>query len=69
MKWTDAKTGKKYEISYSQELQLKQLRTENLLLACVILLIIVLILGGVYAYWLVQRIDAMNIISSLKACG
>jgi len=65
MDWTEDKTGKKYEISYSQKLQERQLKVEKLLLICVVLLLAVILAGGIYAYWIVQRVDAMNVLSGL----
>ena len=71
MEWTNKK-GEIMKISYSQELQQKQLQaTEDqlivtrLLLCGIIILVVLLIIGGLYAYELVQRIDALDPLARL----
>lgn len=63
MVWQD-KTGK-YKMGYSQHLQQQQLMTERLLLIAVVIMILMLILAFVYADQLIQRLDALDILSKL----
>jgi len=58
MVWSDD-TGK-YKVGYSQKLQQEQVFATRLLLYAVIVLIIILIIGGIYGYSLIQRIDALD---------
>lgn len=63
MVWED-KSGK-YKMGYSQYLQQKTLKVNTLLLACMVLLIIMLGVGAVYAHSLIVRIDALNPLAKL----
>lgn len=63
MVWSD-KSGT-YKLGYSQYLQKEMLKTDRLLLIAVLILIAMLIIGGIYAWTLVQKIDALNVISKM----
>lgn len=63
MVWQD-KTGK-YKLGYSQYMQKQQLLTERLLLVAVLILIIMLLGVFFYAEQLIQRIDALDILSKV----
>ena len=63
MVWQD-KTGK-YKLGYSQYLQMQQLLTERLLLIAVLILIIMLVGAFFYADQLIQRIDALDMLSKI----
>jgi len=67
MVWQD-KTGK-YKLGYSQYLQKQQLMTERLLLIAVVIMIVMLLVAFFYAEQLIQRIDALDIISKLAYRG
>ena len=54
-----------YKLGYSQYLQQELLKTNKLLLICAIVLIVMMLFGGFYAFNLVQRIDALNIVSRI----
>ena len=61
--WND-KTGK-YKMGYSQYLQTQILKTDRLLLIAVIILIVILLVGFYYGWELIQRIDALDVVSKL----
>jgi len=63
--WKDDKGT--YKLGYSQYLQKRMLNVNMLLLVCVIILIIMLAVGFVYADSLIQRIDALDIFSQAAA--
>lgn len=65
--WSD-KTGT-YKLGYSQYLQQKMLKVNILLLVSVVILIIMLVLGFIYANSLIQRIDALDILSRMTEAG
>ena len=54
-----------YKLGYSQYLQQELLKTNKLLLISVVILIVIMLFGGLYAYTLVQRIDAINFFSRM----
>ena len=54
-----------YKMGYSQYLQQKMLKVNTLLLICVLVLIVMLVVGFLYANSLIQRIDALDVISKL----
>lgn len=65
MVWSD-KSGT-YKLGYSQYLQKELLKTDRLLLVAVFILIAMLIVGGIYAFTLIQKIDALNVVSKMAA--
>jgi len=67
MVWSD-KTGT-YKLGYSQYLQQKMLKVNILLLVSVVILILMLIVGFIYANSLIQRIDALDLFSRMAEAG
>lgn len=61
--WSD-KFGT-YKLGYSQYLQKEMLKTDRLLLFAVLVLLALLVVGGIYAYMLIQKIDAMNVVGNM----
>ncbi len=63
--WED-KTGK-YKLGYSQYLQQKILKINTMLLIAVIILIIMIGIGFLYAHALIQRVDQLDLVSKMIA--
>lgn len=63
MVWKDD-TGT-YKIGYSQVLQQKLLKINIMLLICMFALIFMFVIGFLYADSLINRIDALDIVSKL----
>ncbi|MFH0986778.1 MAG: hypothetical protein V1911_01880 [Candidatus Micrarchaeota archaeon] len=67
MVWED-KTGK-YKLGYSQYVQMKNLKVNTMLLVCVVILIVMIAVGALYANALIQRIDTMNVFSKMGSAA
>jgi hypothetical protein len=61
--WED-KEGR-YKLGYSQFLETQRLRYNKLIFVALCVLIVLIVAGGIYAWELVQRIDAMNALSKI----
>ena len=56
-----------YKLGYSQILQQKLLKINIMLLVCMFVLIFMLVVGFLYADSLINRIDALDLVSKMAA--
>lgn len=61
--WED-KQGK-YKLGYSQYLELQRLKYDKLILVALVVLIVLAIAAGLYAFTLIQRIDLLDPLKNL----
>ncbi len=61
--WAD-KEGK-YKLGYSQYLELQRLRYDKLILVALVVLIVLAVAAGLYAYSLIQKLDALDPLARL----